>query len=85
MMTQRATKLWEECRTWPDEERAELADHLMQSLDSDVDTHAAWDREIAERLLELDNGSVHCVPSEEVHRSIRKMIDDSRLSPPRST
>lgn len=83
-MTQRATKLWEECRAWPDEERAELADQLIQSLDSDVDTHAAWDREIAERVQELDNGTVQCVPSEVVHQTLRNIIDGSRLSSPRS-
>ena len=84
MMTPRATKLWEECRGWTDEERANLADQLIESLDSDVDTHAAWDREIAERVQELENGTVQCVPSEVVHQSIRNIIDASRLSSPRS-
>lgn len=84
MMTQRAIKLWEECRSWPEEERAELADHLLESLDSDFDVQAAWDKEIATRVQELEQGTVQCVPSEEVHRTIREMIDASRLSSPRT-
>ena len=84
MMTQRAIKLLEECRSWPEEERADLADQLLESLDPDVDVQAAWDREIAVRVQELERGTVQCVPSEEVHRSIREMIDASRLSSPRT-
>lgn len=83
-MTQRAIKLWEECRSWPEEERAELADQLLESIDSDVDAQAAWDSEIAIRVQELEQGRVQCVSSEEVHRSIREMIDASRLSSPRT-
>jgi len=84
MMTQRAIKLWEECRSWPEEERAELADQLLESLDSEDDVPSVWDKEIAIRVQELEQGTVQCVPSEEVHRSIREMIDASRLSSPRT-
>lgn len=83
-MTQRVTKCWEECQSWTDEERAELADQLIQSLDANVDIHAAWDAEIAERIQELENGTLQCIPSEVVHQNLRNIIDGNRVSSPRS-
>lgn len=80
MMTQRATRIWEECQAWPEEERAELADRLLLSLETEEEIQSAWDREIADRLQSLDNGTEQCVSSEEFHRTLRNSIDANRLS-----
>jgi putative addiction module component (TIGR02574 family) len=44
----------------PIEARAALADSLLESVDSEVDedAEAAWQREIARRVAELDSGAV---------------------------
>jgi putative addiction module component (TIGR02574 family) len=57
-MTQNAGRLLQEALRLTEEERAELAAHLMNSLDPDVDAddelQTAWGEEIRKRLNELD-------------------------------
>lgn len=47
-----------------DEERAELAGALLESLEppSDADVDAAWREEIAKRVAQIDSGAVQMVP-----------------------
>jgi putative addiction module component (TIGR02574 family) len=56
----------------PLEARAALAGSLIDSLDQTVDEDAesAWQREIAARLKELDEGKVKIVPWVEARRRI---------------
>jgi putative addiction module component (TIGR02574 family) len=53
----------------PAEARAALADSLLNSLDSEVDTDAEqlWREEIELRLASLDDGSAQLIPWSEVH------------------
>ena len=55
-------------------ERAELAHFLIQSLDDDVDVdgEAAWDRELARRSEEIDNGTAIGEPAEKVFAELRR-------------
>jgi putative addiction module component (TIGR02574 family) len=72
VMTQPALELLRKTLTLSDEERAELAGSLIDSLDATVDaaTESAWNREIAQRIEDLDSGRAKSVPWEEVQRRI---------------
>ena len=56
----------------PEDERAALAGHLIESLDREVDDDAeeAWSIEIGRRLQRLDAGSAKTIPWVEARRRI---------------
>ena len=58
--------------TLPDQDRAEIAVALIDSLDArhDPDAASAWDAEIAKRLGELDQGLVTSIPWQEARQRI---------------
>jgi putative addiction module component (TIGR02574 family) len=58
------------------EERARLAEELLESLqgEADADAEAAWDREIERRVAEIESGAVRLIPAEEVHAEVRRLI-----------
>lgn len=60
----------------PERDRADLAAKLIDNLDSpaDADSASAWDKEIANRLEEMDGGGVKAVPWAEARRQI--LADD---------
>ena len=65
-------KLLDEALRLPDEARAALAASLIDSLDDTVDpsAEAAWAKEIARRLEEIDSGKTKPVPWSEARRRI---------------
>lgn len=65
-------KVLEEALCLPVEARAALAGHLLESLDDavDEDAEAAWGKEIARRIEELDKGTVKAVPWSVARRQI---------------
>ena len=65
-MTQPAFELLQKALTLSDEERAELAASLIDSLDTNVDAGAEgeWNREIARSIEDLDSGKANTVPWE---------------------
>jgi len=67
-MTQQAQDLLRKALSLSEEERAELACSLMDSLEGSADpgAGAAWNEEIARRIAELDSGKAKTVPWEEV-------------------
>jgi putative addiction module component (TIGR02574 family) len=71
-MTQQARDLLQKALSLSEEERADLACSLMESLDTAVDEGAesAWNEEIGRRITELDSGKAKTVPWEEVRRRI---------------
>ena len=71
-MTQSALELLQKALTLSDEERAELAASLIDSLERTVDpgTESEWNREIAERIEDLDAGKAKTVPWEDVQGRI---------------
>jgi len=71
-MTEKTSKLLQTALALSEEERAELASSLMDSLDKTVEQGAedAWDREIARRITDLDSGKAKTVPWEEVRTRI---------------
>lgn len=58
------------------EDRARLAEELLESLqgESDVEAEAEWDREIERRVAEIESGAAHLIPAEEVHAEARRLI-----------
>ncbi len=71
-MTPETRKLIEEALKLPPEARAALAGSLIESLDEslDADAAAAWEAEIAERVGQLDDGSVKPIPWSHARRII---------------
>lgn len=58
------------------EERAELAQELLASIeiDSDPEAQAAWEAEIADRIARYERGEVKLIPAEEVFAAARRRI-----------
>jgi putative addiction module component (TIGR02574 family) len=57
-------------------DRARLVEALLESLQGEADTEAeaAWEREIARRVAEIESGAVPLIPSAEVHAEARRLI-----------
>ena len=74
MMT--VEQIVEEARGWPDEQVAELVDHLTLSLHQRMEpaVEAAWKQESRRRIAEIEIGQVSGVPGEEVSRRVRQII-----------
>jgi len=75
-MTQQALDLLQKALSLAEEERADLACSLMESLDAAVEEGAqsAWDEEISRRVTELDSGKAKTVPWDEVRRKISSRL-----------
>ena len=72
-----AGELLKHALTLSDKERAELASHLIDSLDPTVepDAELAWQEEIARRLEEVESGRVKTIPWDEVQRKGRALLN----------
>ena len=60
----------------PLKERAELAQKLLESLDSPSEGEARqlWLQEARRRADEIDEGKVELVPSDELERQVQKLF-----------
>ncbi len=69
-------KIEDEARHLPKEERAQLIQRLVLSLESpsEEDLRSDWLLEARRRGEELDNGTVQAVPGEVVMRTARALI-----------
>ncbi len=67
-MTQQASGPLQKALSLSEEERAELAGSLIESLDATVDeaAEAGWNQEITRRIEDLDSGRAKTVPWEAV-------------------
>ena len=65
-----ARELLKKALALPDNERAELAGTLLESLDTtiDEDADAAWQNEIVHRMEEIQSGKLTASPWSAVHR-----------------
>jgi putative addiction module component (TIGR02574 family) len=59
-----------------EQERAELALSLIESLDgpSDPDVEQAWRKEIERRVGQVERGEVQLIPGEEVFARVRRRL-----------
>jgi putative addiction module component (TIGR02574 family) len=76
-MTKAAKQVLSDAMALADSERAELAARLLDTLDATVDKDyvPAWEAEIAQRVRELDNGTVTPIPWKTAREMIRQGDD----------
>jgi len=66
-------ELSKKAQTLTVEERAQLAQELLESVEREVDpdVQAAWEAEIADRIAKYERGEAKLVPAEEVFAAAR--------------
>ena len=76
----RAQILLQEALTLPDEERAEIAGALLESLEPqpDEDVETAWRQEVAARVAALEAGDVPMTPWEEIRDRFLARLSERR-------
>lgn len=72
-MTQKSQVVLEEALKLSPNERAEVAEQLIASLEEAPDTNVeqAWQQEVQRRLHQIERGEVKTIPWEEVQRRLR--------------
>jgi putative addiction module component (TIGR02574 family) len=75
-MADTLSELKERAARLPEQERAELAMSLIESLDGGPDdgVEDAWRQEIERRVQQLERGEVELVPAEEVFARARRRL-----------
>ncbi len=78
-MTSEARKLLQDALHLTDQDRADLAANLIESMDRTVDEGAdeAWESEVTRRMKDLDGEAIQPVPWPEARRKILGTSDDS--------
>lgn len=68
-------ELSKKAQTLTVEERAELAQELLESVerDSDPEVQAAWEAEIASRIAKYERGEATLIPAEDVFAAARRL------------
>jgi putative addiction module component (TIGR02574 family) len=76
-MTQEATELLRRALTLSEEERAEMASSLIDSLDTIIDTNAEalWQQEIARRIEGLRSGNIKTMSWQDVREKGRAILN----------
>ena len=74
-MTTLIDELAERARALSPEDRALLAESLLESIadESESEAEAAWDREIARRLEQVKAGTARLFSAEDVHAEARRI------------
>jgi len=82
-MGKTAQSIYEAAMALPDEERAELADRLLDSLPAPFmsELHPSWKAELKRRSDEIEKGEVSPIPWEEVKRAAWNYSDTDTSSP----
>ena len=76
-MTQEVAELLKRALALSVDERAALANTLLDSLESmDESVQMAWDQEVARRIEDLKAGKAVTVPWEQLHRELLAMVND---------
>jgi putative addiction module component (TIGR02574 family) len=72
-MTQKSQVVLEEALKLSPDERAEVAEQLIASLEEapDIDVEQAWQEEVQRRIQQIERGEVKTIPWEEVQRRLR--------------
>ena len=72
-MTQKSQVVLEEALKLSPNERAEVAEQLIASLEEAPDTavEQAWQQEVQRRLQQVERGEMKTIPWEEVQRRLR--------------
>jgi putative addiction module component (TIGR02574 family) len=81
-MTSTCEKLYEDAMHLSNEERAELAERLLASLqDVPSQLHTAWRDELRRRLNQVDSGEVTPISWDEVKRAAWEAVDRREAGP----
>lgn len=69
-------QLIDEISDLPVDQRAEIADKILQTLNApDPNVEKAWIQEVEVRMEEYRQGKVKLIPAEEVFKSLRAITD----------
>lgn len=70
-------ELSKKAQTLPVEERAQLAQELLESVerDSDPDVQAAWETEVANRIASYERGEARLIAAEDVFAAARRLTE----------
>lgn len=75
VMTSVARDLLEEAKKLPHDERQELAQALMDTLESEpTSLSPEWTAEVGNRIAQLERGEVKAIPWSEVEARIRRTL-----------
>jgi len=79
-MERRAETVLKEALGLSEADRADIAGALLESLESEreADVEAAWQREIRDRVADLDAGEVDGIPWEEVRDRLWARLGEHR-------
>ena len=68
-------ELSKKAQTLTVEERAQLAQELLESVerDSDPEVQEAWEAEIASRIAKYERGEAKLIPAEDVFAAARRL------------
>ena len=79
-MSRTLQELYREASELSENERAELAGLLLESLESEPEAgvEAAWAEEIERRVRELDSGNVKTIPWEQVRAQMHARLGEKR-------
>ena len=76
-MSPEVSDLLKQALALPVEERAALANTLLDSLETtNQSVHKAWDEEVARRIADLKAGKAVTVPWEQLHRELLAMVNE---------
>jgi len=76
-MSEEVSHLLKQALALPPDERAALANTLLDSLDATGDiVQEAWDDEVARRMADLKAGRSVTVPWEQLHRELLAMVNE---------
>jgi putative addiction module component (TIGR02574 family) len=81
-MTERSIELLQKALSLTEEERADLAASLLNSLDASPDpgVEALWQEEISRRVSALDSGQAKTIPWQEVQSQLSAALQHSSKS-----
>jgi putative addiction module component (TIGR02574 family) len=76
-MSNLLTELSHRAQALPPEERAQLAEVLLESLHkgSSPEVEAAWDQELEARIASYERGEAKAVPAEDVFAEARRLTE----------
>jgi putative addiction module component (TIGR02574 family) len=73
-MSSTLEQLTTQALTLPPEQRAALAETLLESIDPAPPLSPEWEAEIARRIAEVDSGQVELIPADEVFARMDALI-----------
>ena len=78
MKTETLSRLRSETLTLPEAERTELAHTLVTSLNAPIDTDATeeWDKEILQRIAEIDAGTAKYIDQDKFRQRIQARLSN---------